>query len=137
MLEAVKRGFNNGLATTCELAKVVVPVYFIITFLKHTPFLMLMSDFMSPLMQMVGLPGKAALPIVLGFFINIYAAIGAMLPLNMSSKEITIIAAILLMAHSLPMETAISRMTGIRTSLLVLVRVILAFMLGAFFNLVM
>lgn len=137
MVEAVKRGFNNGIVTTSELAKVVVPVYFIITFLKHTPFLMLISNFMAPLMEMVGLPGKAALPVVLGFFINIYAAIGAILPLNMSSKEITIIAAMLLMAHSLPMETAISRMTGVRTALLVLVRIILAFMLGMFFNLVM
>lgn len=136
MTEALRRGFNSGIAMTYRLAKVVVPVYFIITFIKHTPFLKLISDFMAPFMKLVGLPGEASLPVVLGFFINIYAAIGAMLPLNMNVKEITVIAAILLMAHSLPLETAISRMTGIKTSFLVLTRIILAFMLGAFFNLV-
>lgn len=137
MIEALKRGFNNGLATTYQLARVVIPVYFIITFLSHTSLLHLISDFMSPLMQLVGLPGEASLPLVLGFFLNIYAAIGAMLPLKLSIKEITIIAAMLLMAHSLPMETAISKMTGVKVSFLVLARIILAFILGAFFNLVM
>ncbi|MBO8158760.1 nucleoside recognition domain-containing protein [Thermosyntropha sp.] len=137
MIAAIKRGFNNGIKTTYELAKIVIPVYFIITFLTHTSLLEGISRFMSPVMKLVGLPGKAALPVVLGFFVNIYAAIGAILPLNMSIKEITIIAAILLLAHSLPMETAIARMTGVKTSFLVLTRIIMAFIIGAFFNVVL
>ncbi|NLT94292.1 MAG: nucleoside recognition protein, partial [Clostridia bacterium] len=34
---ALKLGIKDGLETTWELAKVIVPVYFIITFLKYTP----------------------------------------------------------------------------------------------------
>ena len=58
-------------------------------------------------MQLVGLPGEAALPLVLGYFLNIYAAIGAMLPLRMSIK-ITIMSVMLLLAHNLPMEAAVA-----------------------------
>ena len=35
--DTFKRGLNKGLTTTWELAKVVIPVYILVTFLKHTP----------------------------------------------------------------------------------------------------
>jgi len=70
-------------------------------------------------------------------FLNIYAAIGAILPLGMNTTEITIIAAMLLMAHSLPMETAISKKSGAKVASLVLVRIIMAFLVGAGFNIIL
>jgi spore maturation protein SpmB len=131
------RGLKKGLSITWELSKVIVPVYFIITIFKYTPVMEWIARIMEPVMHMVGLPGEASLPLVLGMFLNIYAAIGAILPLGMNTTEITIIAAMLLMAHSLPMETAISKKSGAKVASLVLVRIIMAFLVGAGFNIIL
>ncbi|MDD4550076.1 MAG: nucleoside recognition domain-containing protein [Syntrophomonadaceae bacterium] len=132
-ISTFKRGISNGLNITWELAKVVVPVYFAVTFLKYSPVLPWLSSLMSPMMQIVGLPGEASMPLILGYFINIYAAIGAILPLGLDSKEITIISAMLLMAHSLPIETAVSKKTGIRVVSIVIIRVVLSLLVGILF----
>ena len=128
-ISTFKRGISNGLNITWELAKVVVAV----TFLKYSPVLPWLSSLMSPMMQIVGLPGEASMPLILGYFINIYAAIGAILPLGLDSKEITIISAMLLMAHSLPIETAVSKKTGIRVVSIVIIRVVLSLLVGILF----
>ena len=85
------RGLKKGLSITWELSKVIVPVYFIITIFQYTPIMDWIAEVMEPIMYMVGLPGEASLPLVLGMFLNIYAAIGAILPLGMGTREITII----------------------------------------------
>ena len=105
----ILRGTKNGLAITWELARVIIPVFFCVTILKYTPILPWISDLMVPIMKMVGLPGEAALPLVLGYFLTIYAAIGALLPLGLSVQEITILSVMLLLAHSLPMEAAVAK----------------------------
>ena len=128
------RGIQKGLALTWDLAKVVIPIYFIVTFLKYTPVLPFISKHLSGLMHLVGLPGEAALPLVLGYFLNIYAAIGALLPLGLSTKQITIMAGMLLMAHSLPLELAVSKKTGVKVTGLLITRLVLSVLTGMMIN---
>lgn len=128
------RGIKNGLLVTWDLTKIIVPVYFAVTFLKYTPILAWLSKIMAPVMHMLGLPGEASLPLVMGYFINIYAAIGALLPLGLTTKQITIMAAMLLMAHSIPMETAVSKKTGVKVSGLVILRFSLSLLMGLALN---
>lgn len=135
MTAVIKRGFIKGLTVTVELAKIVVPVYILVTFLKYTPVLGYIAKLAQPLMKMVGLPGEASVAIVLGYFTNLYAAIGAIASLNLSSKETTIIATMLLIAHSLPMETAVSKKVGVSGLAMVTIRVILSVAAGAALNL--
>jgi len=123
-------GIKNGIQVTWDLAKIIVPVYFAITFFKYTPLLPWISKHMEPLMSWFGLPGEASLALVMGYFLNIYAAIGAMLPLGLSNKQITVMAGMLLMAHSLPMETTISKKTGIQVKSLIITRLFLSFIMG-------
>lgn len=132
--DTIKRGFLSGLMVTWELSNTIIPVYFIVTILKHTPALTWISDLMIPFMKIVGLPGEASIVLVLGYLVNIYAALGAILSFDLSVKEITIIAAMLLIAHSLPVETAVSKRTGVKVFSLVLVRVIGSFLIGILFN---
>lgn len=128
------RGIKSGLSITWELAKVVVPVYFIITFLEYTPVFAWIADVMVPVMTLVGLPGETSLPLVIGYSLNIYAAIGAILPLGLNVREITILSAMLLISHALPMETAIAKKSGAKTFSLVLIRIVMSFLIGILFN---
>ncbi|MDO4539481.1 MAG: nucleoside recognition domain-containing protein, partial [Syntrophomonadaceae bacterium] len=89
----VKRGALNGLTVSWELAKVVIPVYFAVAVLQYMGVLGWLAGYLEPIMRYLGLPGEAALPIILGYTVNIYAAIGAVLPLGLTTQQITVIAA--------------------------------------------
>ncbi|KYO68040.1 nucleoside recognition domain-containing protein [Thermovenabulum gondwanense] len=131
----IKRGFFSGLEVTWQLARIVVPIYFIVTFLKYTPLMNFITSIFSPLMGIFGLPGKAAIALVLGNLVNLYAAIGAMVSLSLTPKEITILGIMLSFCHSLPVETALARKIGLSPLNVILVRASLAIASGILFNL--
>ncbi|MFZ5644283.1 MAG: nucleoside recognition domain-containing protein [Bacillota bacterium] len=134
MTEAIKRGFKKGISVTYDLAKIVIPVYILVTFLKYTPLLEAIAKIFQPVMKIVGLPGEASIAIVLGYFTNLYAAIGAIVSLNLSAKEITIIAMMLLIAHAMPMETAVSKRVGVSGIAMVVLRTSLSLLAGVILN---
>lgn len=131
---AVKRGTINGLSVGWELAKVVIPVYFAVAILQYMGVLGWLAQYLTPVMQYLGLPGEAALPIILGYTLNIYASLGALLPLGMTAKQITIIAGMLLLAHSLPMELAVAKKSGSPMTALCIVRLLLSVLFGLAIN---
>ncbi|WP_027364599.1 nucleoside recognition domain-containing protein [Desulfotruncus alcoholivorax] len=133
----LKRGLHRGFSTTWTLAKVVVPVYLVVTVLKYTPVLDWLAALFAPVMHLFGLPGEASLVLVLGKLINLYAAIGAISSLGLSHREITIIAAMLLLSHSLPIESAVSGRTGVNSVLITVFRIAMAVLSGILLNLLL
>ena len=132
--DTLLRGFKSGLGVTWQLAKIVVPIYFLITFLKHTPVLDIISSLFSPFMGVFGLPGEAAIVLVLGNMVNLYAAIGAMVSLPLTVREITILAIMLSFCHSILVETALVKKIGLSAIKVIAVRVGLAILSGLAFN---
>lgn len=132
--KTIINGLKGGVHTTWELTKIIVPVYFIVTILKHTFLLEEISNFFKPFMNIVGLPGEAAVVLVLGNMVNLYAALGAIATLTLTSKEITIIAVMLSFSHSLFMETAVAKKTGINVAVILIIRLALAIVSGLLLN---
>lgn len=130
LIKSIKTGLIKGFETTWMLAKVIVPVYLIVTILKYTPVLQWITTVFTPFMTIFNLPGEAAIILVLGNFLNIYAAIGAMTAINLSSLEITIIAVMLSFSHSLLIETAVTKKLGISVKKVISIRVGLAVLFG-------
>jgi len=93
---------------------------------------------LQPLIGWLGLPSEAALPIISGMVINIYAAIATMTVIPFSTAQMTLIAVFVLIAHNLFMEGIIqhrSGMNGIRITLVriasaVVTVVVISFFLG-------
>ena len=133
----IKRGLHRGFSTTWTLTKVVVPVYLVVTLLKYTPVLDWVAGLFAPVMHMFGLPGEVSLVLVLGKLINLYAAIGAITSLDLSHREITIIATMLLLSHSLPIESAVSGRTGVNAALVTAFRISMAMLSGILLNLML
>lgn len=134
-LNTFKRGLGNGLHISWELAKVTVPIYIAITILGYTPVLPWIAEVCSPVMKLVGLPGEASLALIMGYTVNLYGAIGIILSLDLTYKQITIIAGMLLLSHCLLLETAVARKTGIKVSGLVVSRILLSVAYGVMLNL--
>ncbi len=137
MEEIIKDGIKNGLKTCLDLAKTIVPVIFIFTFLKQTVIFEKIASFLSPLMNLIGLPGSATFTIILGFFFSLYAAIGAIIPLHMTAKQVTIVAMMLLTSHTLIIEGAVLKKLRVKYITLIAFRIVMAFVIGFFVNIVM
>ncbi|MBC5637873.1 nucleoside recognition domain-containing protein [Ornithinibacillus sp. BX22] len=130
------RGLKQGLQTTWTLGKVIFPITLIITILQFTPVLPWVIDKISPLMGLVGLSGEAAVPIVLGNVLNLYAGIAAIISFDFTVKEVFIMAIMLSFSHNLIIESAVASKVGIKWWIIVGVRIGLALVAAIVINLV-
>ncbi|MFN7252562.1 MAG: nucleoside recognition domain-containing protein [Anaerobacillus sp.] len=131
---SLKRGLLVGLQTTWTLGKIIFPITLIVTIIGHTPLLDWLARILSPIMSLIGLSGEAAIPLVLGNVLNLYAAIGAILTLDLSVKEVFILAVMLSFSHNLLVESAVATKVGIRMSVVLAVRIGLALFSAAAIN---
>ncbi|WP_053955587.1 nucleoside recognition domain-containing protein [Inediibacterium massiliense] len=130
MLESIKEGIKKGIETTWMLGKIIIPVYLFITILKYTPVLEYIAQIFSPLMKLFNLPGEAAIVLVLGNCLNIYAAIGAIKAIDLTPMEVTTLAVMLSFCHSLFMETAVVKQLKVNVIKVILLRAGLAVGVG-------
>ncbi|PGL71580.1 nucleoside recognition domain-containing protein [Bacillus sp. AFS055030] len=123
MFETLKRGLLVGLQTSWKIGKIIFPISFILTIIKETALMDWFVTLLEPLMSFIGLKGDAALVLVLGNVLNLYAALGAMLPMDLTVKEALILAVMLSFSHNLFVETTVATAVGVRASFVVLVRI--------------
>ena len=100
-------GFRRGVDVFLQLSVIMIPVYIVTAILKLTPALDYISGLFQPLMKYIGLPGSSAIALVTGTFVNLYAAAAIVAGLDMTARQLTILALILGFSHSQIMETAI------------------------------
>lgn len=136
LVESSKRGLMAGLKTTWTLGKVIFPVTLIVALLQHTPVLPWVIKLVTPLMNLIGLSGDAAIPLVLGNFLNLYAGIGAILTLDLTVKEVFIIAVMLSFSHNMLIETGVALKVGVKLWVVLAVRIGLALLSAIVINLV-
>ncbi|WP_332695371.1 nucleoside recognition domain-containing protein [Halalkalibacter lacteus] len=132
----LKRGLFVGLLTTWTLGKIIFPITLIVTILGYTPVLEWLAKLLAPVMGWIGLPGEAAIPLVLGNVLNLYAGIGAILTMDLSVKEVFILAVMLSFSHNLFVESAVATKVGINMSVVLVVRIGLAIFSAFLINLV-
>jgi hypothetical protein len=135
-VETLKKGTLAGLKTTWTLGKIIFPVTLIITLLSHTPVLDWLISAIAPAMKWIGLPGEAAIPLVLGNFLNLYAGIGGILTLDtLTVQDVFILAVMLSFSHNLFIESGVAASVGIKLWVILLVRVGLALFSAFIINL--
>ena len=131
----LKDGLQVGLKTTWSLGKIIFPITLLVTILQLTPILPWLVNLVEPLMHIFGLRGEAAVPIVLGNALNLYAGIAGIISLELTVKEVFIIAMMISFAHNLFIETAVAIKVGVKLWLVLVVRLGLAALAGISINL--
>lgn len=129
-LQILKNGLKVGLQTTWTLGKIIFPITILVVILQHTPVLPWLAAVLSPVMGIFGLSGEAAIPLVLGNALNLYAAIAGVLSLELTVKEVFILAVMLSFSHNLFIESGVALRVGVRLWVIVGVRLGLAFLSG-------
>lgn len=130
MLSILQRGLANGLQMTWTLGKVIFPITLLVSILQHTPLLPWIIQKLAPFMGIIGLSGEAAVPLVLGNALNLYAAIGAIVTFEFTVKEVFIMAVMLSFSHNLFIESSVAARVGINWWLISGLRISLALIFG-------
>lgn len=128
--DTFKRGFKNGISTLIELSKILVPVYIGVELLAASGLLNILAEFFEPVMSIFGLPGEASLIIILSYFLNTYAGLGAIAAIELNTVQITTVAIMISVAHSLITETAVVKKLGVSATASIAVRVFFSFLMG-------
>ena len=123
-------GAWHGVRAFLKLMLIVAPVYTVVTILKYTSVIKVFAQFMAPLMKHFGLPGEAALALILGNVINLYAGLGAVTALKITTAQLTVLSLMLLLSHSQILETAVFFQIRAKWWLLWFIRLVLALVAG-------
>jgi len=135
-MSTLKNGLKAGLRTTWTLGKIIFPITLLLTMLQFTPVLPFIVELVAPIMGLFGLSGDAAIPLVLGNALNLYAGIGAILSLELTVKEVFILAVMLSFSHNIFIETGVALKVGVKLWVVLVVRFGLAALSGIVINLV-
>ncbi|WP_320034251.1 nucleoside recognition domain-containing protein [Halarcobacter sp.] len=119
-----KQSLNSSLRSAWIIIKLVIPIYIFAEVLYYYNILSYISFLVEPLTTFLDLPKEAALSILSGVFLNLYAAIAFAAPLDLTAKEWTILGVFLGICHSLIVETAVMKKIGLPNGYSILLRVI-------------
>lgn len=133
-LQLARDGALKALETTWLLAKIIIPVNVVVVALEQLNLMVPLAGWFNPLVRFFGLPGEAALALLLGFFVNIYAAIGVIIVLPLSVRELTVLAVMILTSHSLPMEGPVLKYAGLSPLQSTAIRITAAMLFGFLVN---
>ncbi|MFB9218027.1 hypothetical protein [Vibrio sinaloensis] len=109
---------------TWTLYKLMIPIILVIKVIEEMGGITLLSEFLSPLMGALGLPEEMGLVWATTLLTNIYA--GLLIFMNSNAEltvaQVSVLSALMLVAHSLPIEAAVAKRAGVGLMMTLLVR---------------
>jgi spore maturation protein SpmB len=128
--KALKPAFTTARFLLC----IMIPVSFAVLFLDYSGILYYIGEFLKPLMYYLGLPGEAALALISSIFINIYSALAVIGTLDLTGRELTVLASMCFLAHNFFVECAVMKKTGSSLTKMVFLRLFSAVLAGWVLN---
>lgn len=109
---------------TWTLYKLMIPIIVVIKVIEEMGGITLLSEFLAPLMSALGLPQEMGLVWATTLLTNIYA--GMLIFMNSSAEltvaQVSVLSALMLIAHSLPIEAAVAKRAGVGLMMTLVVR---------------
>ena len=137
VIGAARDVLPTTIKTCVWLVKITVLISFGILILRYFNILPWFSGLISPVFNIFGLPGEAALAYVTGYFVNVYSAIAVISTLDLDIRAITILSVMVLCSHNIIIETAVQKKTGSSAIRMVVIRTLSAFVLAFVLNKIM
>ncbi len=131
---------KDGVRLYLELLKVMVPVMVLVRVAVELGAIELTGRLVAPVMGLVGLPGEMGFVWVTAMLVNIYAGAAVLLTLlptvPLTVAQATVLGAMILIAHSLPVEQRIAQKAGAGFLFTLVLRLVAALVYGVLLNLV-
>lgn len=133
----LRKAFMPAVRTTLWLLKIMLPVSLVVTVLQYLGVIAWLAQYLNPVFQYLGLPGASAIAFVTGASVTTYACLAVMLSMQLTMREATIIAIMVLICHALPMECAVVKRVGSNPWRMAVLRIAAAFLAALYLNLVL
>lgn len=137
MRHVVATATPQAFKTISWIVRLTVAVSFVVFLMQYTGLINWISAWVSPVFHFFGLRGDAAMAFVSGYFINIYTSIGVISTLDLTVREITILATMSTAAHAIIVEGAVLHRTGTPTLYTIILRTLASLTLGILLNLIL
>ncbi len=125
---------KDTLSTCLILFRILIPIMIITKLLQQFGLIDYLGMALSPLMELVGLPGKMGLVWATGMVTNLYGAMAVFASISpgmeLTVAQVTVLTTMLLVAHALPVELRIAQKAGARIGVMLLLRLSGALVLG-------
>jgi len=120
--------------TTLTLLKIMIPVSIVVKVLSEFGIIRIIGEYLSPVMNVVGLPGEFGLVWATAMITNIYGALVVFFNLSLVNTytvaQVTVLGCMILIAHTLPIEARIAQKAGVRLWFTLFLRIFGAFVFG-------
>lgn len=133
----IKNAMPSAIKTSLWFLKITIPISLTVTLLYHFGILNVISEFLSPAFNLIGLKGEAALVYITSAFLNVYSAIAVITSLNFTLREMTILGIMSLIAHNLIVETTVQKKTGSKVWHIITLRIISSIVAAIILNLLL
>ncbi|MFI3279791.1 MAG: nucleoside recognition protein [Rikenellaceae bacterium] len=130
ILGAVKPSIKSAI----WLLRLMLPIMLVVSVLDFYGVIAYVSQFTTPLFNLIGLNGQAAFVYITSCLASIYSAIGVMALFGFDLREVTIMASMCLIAHNLIIEGAIQSRTGVSFCGITLLRIVSSLVCGYLLN---
>lgn len=90
------------------LLRIVVPVYLLVVALEASGWIGVVTGWVERPLGWLGIAPEAVLPLLIGLFSALYAAIGTMASLGLTPKQALPVVLFLSFAHAMPLEVAVA-----------------------------
>ncbi|MFD2178619.1 nucleoside recognition domain-containing protein [Veronia pacifica] len=134
-VSAVSLHLKNIWDVYWTLIKIMVPTLIAVKLLSDLGGVEFLAQLLAPLMSLVGLPAEWGLVWAVGILTNIYTAMAVFYEVaaqnDFSVAEVSVLGLLILVAHSLPVEGAVAKATGVTWLLTLTFRVVGALVLAA------
>ena len=138
VLHTAWKQIREAAGVSFVLFRIMVPVVIVVKILSELDLVRYIAEAFTPLMSLVGLPGEMGLVWATAVLTNMYGGIvifASIAPgLHMSTAQVTVITCMILVAHSMPVETTIARKSGVRIRFMIPFRLFCALLLGFILN---
>ncbi len=134
LLACIKDALPGALRTITWLLALTVPISFVVFLLKVSGILAIVAGLLEPGFALLGLPGESAIVFATAALVNIYSCIAVIETLGLTGRTVTILALMCLIAHNLPVESAVQKKTGSPLWIMVTLRLVVSFAGAAALN---
>lgn len=137
MLKIVKDSIKPTVKTTLWLLKIMIPISFAVCLAQYFGLIEWCAGWLNPLFCHIGLPGASSIAFLTGATSTTYAALAVMMSMELTLRQATIIAIMVLICHALPLECTVNKKVGSKPFRMGFLRICGALLAAVYLNLVL
>ena len=123
--------------TTLWLLKIMLPISFAVCLAQYYGLIAWCAGWLNPLFCHIGLPGASSIAFLTGATSTTYAALAVMMSMELTLRQATIIAIMVLICHALPLECTVNKKVGSKPFRMGFLRICGALLAAMYLNLVL